>query len=50
MCAAISREHIGVSAGLTAADKSCVINTHSNAGRGASGGGSPLLGEQQTSG
>lgn len=27
-CAAISREHIGVSAGLTVADKSCMINTH----------------------
>lgn len=26
--AAISREHIGDSAGLTVADKSCMINTH----------------------
>ena len=49
VCAAISREHIGVSAGLTVADKSRVINTHSHAARGAAGG-SLLLGEQQTSG
>ncbi len=53
--AAISREHIGDSAGLTVADKSCMINTHTHSHththmqRGA-GGGSLLLGEQQTSG
>lgn len=29
--AAISREHIGDSAGLTVADKSCMINTHAHA-------------------
>lgn len=49
VCVAISREHIGVSAGLTVADKSCMINTHTRAERGA-GSGSLLLGEQQTSG
>ena len=30
VCAAISREHIGDSAGLTVADKSCMINTHTH--------------------
>lgn len=49
VCAAISREHIGVSAGLTVADKSHMIYAHSHAARGAAGG-SLLLGEQQTSG
>lgn len=54
--AAISGEHIGVSAGLTVADKSCMINAHASARTHThtracwAVGGSPLLGEQQTSG
>lgn len=59
--AAISGEHIRDSAGLTVADKSCMINTlarprarmctpaHTRLSRLAAGGGL-LLGEQQTSG
>lgn len=53
--AAISREHIGDSAGLTVADKSCMINSRAHPhtrthARTPTGGGSLLLGEQQTSG